>query len=109
MIAQPGNKTPSARPLHRAVWWGLFLVATYVMSLWFQAFRVFTVAPTLENALGVLAVMAMLGLVLSVLVYDSYVHEKNQGKIAKTIRLFEWLYEKRFLMPRTGETQGDDR
>ena len=90
---------PSDKPLSRPLWWGLFLTATYVMSLWFQTFKAFTVQPTLQNGAVWLGVMLLLSLVLGVLVYDSYVQEKRQGRLHHTLGLFEWLYRRRFLLP----------
>lgn len=86
------------KPLSRVAWWALFLLATFVMSLWFQTFKTFTLVPSLQNGLVWLGVMALLVLVLAVLVYDSYVQEKAKGRIEKPFRLFEWLIQQRFLI-----------
>jgi hypothetical protein len=86
------------KPLNRVMWWMLFLVATYVMSLWFQTFKAFTLVPSLTNGLIWLLVMFLLTQVLIVLAYDSYVLEKGRGRIEKPVRLFEWMMQKRFLL-----------
>ncbi|HEY9745815.1 MAG TPA: hypothetical protein V6C99_06315 [Oculatellaceae cyanobacterium] len=93
----------SGKPLSRMQWWGLFLAATYVMSLWFQTFKTFTLVPSLVNGLLWVGTMLLLCLLVMVLAYDSYVQEKNRERIQKPVRLFEWLMKKRFLLK--GEIQ----
>ncbi|HEY9686291.1 MAG TPA: hypothetical protein V6C52_04875 [Coleofasciculaceae cyanobacterium] len=95
------------KPLTRPMWWGLFLAATYVMSLWFQTFKVFTVTPTLTNGLGWLGVNLLLLLIVMTLIYDSYVQEKGRGRIEKPIRLFEWMHRRAFLLRSNLRQKGD--
>lgn len=78
-------------PLNKITWWGVFGLSSYLLSLVFQGFKLFTVAPTLENGLVFLGAMALLSVSLMVLVYDSYVKEKAKGTVEHPIRLFEWL------------------
>lgn len=92
------DKLKVDKPLSRPMWWIFFLMASYMMSLWFQTFKAFTLVPSLTNGLVWLVVMFLLAHVLVVLIYDSYVQEKGLGRIEKPIRLFEWMLEKRFLM-----------
>lgn len=93
------NKSRTFRVLPKPLWWVAFLAATYLMSLWFQTFKVFTLTPNLMNGLSWLAVMGVLLLVIAVMTYDSYVQERLKGRIQKPARLFEWLIQKRFLLP----------
>jgi hypothetical protein len=86
------------KPLKRFQWWACFLLATYLMSLWFQTFKTFTLVPSLGNGLIWLGVMTLLTLIVMVLTYDSYVQEKNRDRVQKPIRVFEWLMAKRFLL-----------
>ncbi|MCE3235323.1 MAG: hypothetical protein K0Q50_1503 [Vampirovibrio sp.] len=97
-MAERKDNLQVEKPLSRPMWWIFFLMASYIMSLWFQTFKAFTMVPSLPNGLVLLAVMFLLGQVLMVLIYDSYVQEKGRGRIQKPIRLFEWMLEKRFLM-----------
>lgn len=87
---------PQNKPLSRGLWWGMFAAATFILSLCFQAFKTFTLSPTLANGLGWMGMLALLGLTLLVLMYDSYVNERNQGKIKHPLRLFEWIYRKQY-------------
>lgn len=99
MMANSFNAEHSmSRPLSRFSWWLLFLVSTYLMSLFFQAFKVFTLVPVLKNAFLCFLVVFLLFQVLLLLIYDSYVHEKSQGKILKPVRFLEWMINKRFLL-----------
>lgn len=97
MVLEPSNSVQT-KPLSKGLWWGCFLLATYMMSLGFQTFRVFTLNPNLQNGLLWLGSMTLLALVVTVLIYDSYVQEKNRACVQKPIRLFEWMMEKRFLL-----------
>lgn len=123
MMRKPSAKTPSVdpvslssshalegqKPLRRPVWWAMFLVATYTMSLWFQTFKVFTKVPSVATALPWLGVMALLIAVLGLLAYDSYVQEKAKGTIQKPARLFEWLIARRFLLQAPSQLTGFQR
>lgn len=95
------------RVLSRPVWWLLFLAATYVMSQWFQTFRVFTITPSLENGLVWLGANLLLFVNVAVLVYDSYVQEKGRGQVQKPLRLFEWMYRRQFLLKDRPRQEGD--
>ncbi len=86
------------KPLSRFAWWVCFLLATFIMSLWFQTFKVFTLVPNWGNGLSWLGVNLLLALVVMLLIYDSYVQEKIAGRIAKPARLFEWMIQKRILL-----------
>jgi hypothetical protein len=92
------QKPSLQKPLARSAWWALFLLATYVMSLWFQTFKAFTLVPSWQNASVWLGVMLVLVMLVLVLVYDSYVQEKANARVQKPIQLFETLYRKRFLI-----------
>lgn len=93
------HSAPQAvKPLNKIQWWACFLVATYLMSLWFQASRAFFQATSLSQGITWFAVSMPLGMVLLVLIYDSYVQEKNRNHVQKSIRIFEWLMAKRFLL-----------
>lgn len=87
------------KPLCRSAWWVLFLLATYTMSLWFQTFKAFTRTPSVAHGLLWLGVMAFLLLLLTILAYDSYVQEKVKGRVQKSLPPFDWLIERRFLLP----------
>ena len=91
------TETPQ-KPLSRLAWWLLFGVATYLMSLWFQTFKLFTLTPSLPNGLQWLGVMAALSGVVGLMVYDSYVVEARKGEIRKPFRPFEWMIQRRFLL-----------
>jgi hypothetical protein len=95
------------KPLSRFVWWMLFLVGTYVMSLCFERFRVFTLTPTVQNGAWLFFVLLMMFHVLFVMVYDSYVQEKISGRIQKPFQLFEWLIQKRFLLKHLTNARGN--
>lgn len=84
------------RPLATWMWWGFFILATWVMSLWFDASRAFFAEPGWERALEWAAVMGLLFMVMLVLMYDSYVKEKTRGKVHRPVRLFEWIYERQY-------------
>lgn len=86
------------KPLNRGLWWALFLMASFIMSLCFQTFKTFTLIPSLNNGLLWGLAMLMLAQVVIVLIYDSYVLEKSRGRIQKPVRLFEWMMRRRFLL-----------
>jgi len=86
------------KPLSRLAWWAYFLVASFVMSLWFEASRTLSASLSWLNGLHLLAVTLLLAMILLVLVYDSYVQEKSRGRIHHPMRLFEWLIQRRFLL-----------
>ncbi len=88
--------TPKKQPLHPILWWVLFGVATFQLSLCLQSSRAFFLDTNWGNGLHLLGMIALLGLVMGVLMYDSYVKEKHQGKIQRPIRLFEWLYQRQY-------------
>lgn len=92
------HSSQPSKPLKRIHWWACFILATYLMSLWFQTFKAFTLTPTLGNGLIWLGVMLLLTLIVMVLTYDSYVQEKSRDRVQKPIRVFEWLMAKRFLL-----------
>jgi len=83
------EQTSNQKPLSKALWWVYFAIATFVMSLCFQAFRVFTLEPNWETGLELVGVIALLGLVTVILMYDSYINERQQGKVHHSIWLFE--------------------
>jgi glucan phosphoethanolaminetransferase (alkaline phosphatase superfamily) len=90
------SHTPKAKPiLNTLTWWLLFLVATVLMSWWFQWFRTFTIVPDLYNGLMLLAVTILLITIFLTMSFDSYVKEKNKDNVKKTIGLFEALYARR--------------
>jgi hypothetical protein len=88
------------KPFKPWQWWVVFGLATFVMSLGFQAFRDFTVTPTLRNGCIWLGVMLLLALLLTVLIFDSYVQEKARGKVERSIRLFDWMMDFRKKEPK---------
>jgi hypothetical protein len=79
----------------RAIWWTLFLTATFLMSFWFKSFKIFTLHPNFVTTSSCLFVTVLLILNILVLAYDSYFHERSKGKIQKPVALFEW-FNKRF-------------
>lgn len=83
------EQTNFQKPLSTPLWWAFFALATFIMSLCFQAFKVFTVDPTWLTGLEFIGVMALLVFVTAVLIYDSYVNERQQGKVQRPVRLFE--------------------
>jgi hypothetical protein len=92
------NNQPASKPLGRGMWWTLFLMASFIMSLCFRTFKTFTLVPSLGNGLLWGLALFLLAQVVLVLVYDSYVLEKSRGRIQRPIRLFEWMLRKRFLL-----------
>jgi hypothetical protein len=93
------EQSVTTRLLPKPLWWALFLVATYLMSLWFQTFKTFTLTPILSTGFAWLLVMGLLTVVIMILAYDSYVQEKGKGRIEKPARLFEWMIARRVLFP----------
>lgn len=106
-MSQTPRSNPEQKPLKPLAWWLVFALATYIMSLWFQTFRVFTLSPTLHNGLIWVGVMLLLVLTVAVLVYDIYIQEKSRGHIAKPVPLFDWMAEKRFLLKSNLHDKGD--
>lgn len=108
-----GRSAPT-KPLARWMWWAIFILATYVMSLWFDASRAMFMAPGGETALVLLLMTGLLFAILVVLMYDSYVQERLNGKIHVPIRPFEWLISKQYgqdvfpTLHDRQEDQGDD-
>jgi hypothetical protein len=98
MKLEPAEKQVFQRPFARPVWWTLFLLATFFMSLWFQTFKTFTLTPTLQTGLTWLVVMAVLVAIVTLMIYDSYVYEWQKGQIQKPMALFEWMIRQRFLL-----------
>ena len=82
------------KTLSRWIWWTVFLIGTFSLSLTFRAFKVFTLTPTLENGLALLGILFILGAALLVMLYDSYATEKAKGNIHHPFRFFEWVYER---------------
>jgi len=91
------NAARRRKPLSTLQWWICFGLATYVLSLCFQQFRVFTVTPNWATGGAWLAVIALLALIMLLLGYDSYIHEKRGGKVRNAIPMFDWLEAKGFL------------
>jgi glucan phosphoethanolaminetransferase (alkaline phosphatase superfamily) len=92
------QQNPVTRIFTKPLWWMFFLTATFLMSLWFRAFKIFTVHPNWSTGISLLLVMLLLFVNIAILAYDSYLHEKSKGNIHKPIRFFEWLSNRRFLM-----------
>jgi hypothetical protein len=86
----------SLQVLNRGLWWMVFGIATFALSIAFQTFRVFTLTPTLDTGLKLVAAVLLLIAVLLVLLYDSYVKEKGKGNIHHPFKLFEWVYARQF-------------
>ncbi len=82
------------KPLSTPLWWVCFAAATYVMSLCFQTFKVFTLAPNWTTGLGFLGVCMLLVFITGTLVFDSYVKERRLGKVQRPAALFERLAQK---------------
>lgn len=95
------------KPLSRGMWWFFFLIATFITSLAFKTFGLFTLQPNLQNGLLWLLVLTILFQAFGVLAYDSYVQEKAKGKVQKPVRLFEWMIQKRFLLRMTASNKGN--
>ena len=85
------------KPLSTLQWWVCFALDTYVLSLCFQQFRVFTVTPDWPNGGLMLGVLALLLMIMALLGYDSYIGEKRKGNVEKNIAAFDWLDDKGFL------------
>lgn len=83
----------SKKPLSRPLWWVFFALASFILSLCFQAFKVFTMTPNWLTGLSWLGVIALLVLCTGVLLYDSYVDDRQQGKIKHPVRFFENIYK----------------
>ncbi|MEM0951641.1 MAG: hypothetical protein AAGI66_05800 [Cyanobacteria bacterium P01_H01_bin.74] len=96
-IKNSTDETTLKKPLGKLLWFVLFILGTYLMSLCFQAFRVFTLTPNIQNAAFLLLALLFTSQVLFVMIYDSYIHEKQKGNVYKPIALFEWLITKNFM------------
>jgi magnesium-transporting ATPase (P-type) len=106
-MALQGKEQLIQKPLSRGMWWACFVMASYIMSLCFQTFKAFTLVPNWSNGLVWLVAMLLLAQVILVLVYDSYVLEKAQGRVQKPVRFFEWMLHKRFLLRAVLEQKED--
>ena len=97
------------KALSKPMWWGLFLLATFLLSNVVEQFKVFTIAPALFE--GVKLILLLVGLLLSamILMADSYLKERQKGEVSKEIALFEWYFSKQQSRQTTkerGETHG---
>ncbi|MEB3286416.1 MAG: hypothetical protein VKJ04_02820 [Vampirovibrionales bacterium] len=72
-------------------WWFLFALDTVILSWCFQAFKHFTLYPTLVPGLGFMGTLLLFLLCTLCLVFDSYVKERAQGKVKHPIAIFERL------------------
>lgn len=90
------------RPLAQWAWWALFGVATYLLSLVFQTFKLFTVETTWGSTGLFLAAILGLCLVMAILAFDSYAKERSRGNIHNPIPLFEWVFS-RFIVTMNGK------
>jgi hypothetical protein len=97
-MALQGKEQLSQKPLSRGMWWACFLLASFTMSLCFSTFKAFTLVPSWSNGLVWLVALLLMGQLLLVMVYDSYVQEAAKGRVQRPIRLFEWMMQKRFLL-----------
>lgn len=95
------------KPLSRAMWWFFFLMATFIASLGFKTFKIFTLQPNWPNGALWALVMLLLFHAVAVLAYDSYVQEKWKGTVQKPVKLFEWMIRKRFLLRISSEKKGN--
>ena len=77
-------------------WWLFFGIATWVMSLWFDASRAFFAAPGWQSAMTLGLCMVMLVLAMGVMMYDSYVKHRSAGKVIHPVKPFEWFYQRQF-------------
>lgn len=109
MSSFPLQERPFEKPLSRVMWWFFFLLATFITSLGFSSFRVFTLQPTLQNGLLWMLVMLLLFQSILLLAYDSYVQEKIRGKVEKPVKLFEWMIRKRFLLRISSAKKGSNQ
>ncbi|MBX2860493.1 MAG: hypothetical protein KTR14_04620 [Vampirovibrio sp.] len=80
--------------MNSLLWWVVFGLSTYGLSLFFQTFKTFTVTPTDMNGLALLGAIAFLAVTFLVLMFDGYVKEKIKGKIQREFGPFEALYRK---------------
>jgi hypothetical protein len=82
------------KSLNKTLWIVAFAVATLLTSRFIYQFKVFTLGPTWANGLTLLAVV--LGIVASLLylMYDTYVDDKQAGKVHHPFSLFEWVYQR---------------
>lgn len=93
-----GKDYQDQKPLSRGMWWACFLLASFIMSLCFQTFKAFTLVPNWSNGLVWLVSLLLMGQMVLILVYDSYVQESAKGRVQRPIRLFEWMMQKRILL-----------
>lgn len=95
-----------SKPLSRLTWWFFFLVATFIASLGFQTFKVFTLNPNWQTAGWWVLVMLLLFQAVAILAYDSYVQEMHKGNVQKPVKLFDWMIRKGFLLRTTSDKKG---
>jgi glucan phosphoethanolaminetransferase (alkaline phosphatase superfamily) len=78
------------------LWWLVFVVASYALSLFFQTFKMFTLQPTAQHLLEWLAAIAFALASFAVLLYDTYAKEKAKGNLYNQFPPFEWVYARQY-------------
>ena len=88
--SQPVVNSPTPTlGIPRWVWWAVFVLDSVLMSHWLQAFKVFTVTPSVNTSIPLIFFSACFLAATSLLVYDGYAKEWGKGTIRNTIPWFE--------------------
>jgi len=82
--------------LQPVYWWLTLGVASICLSHFFNAFKVFTLAPHWLTGLNLLVMTSLTLGAMVVLIYDGYAKEKAKGKVVRLFTPFEWLYQKQY-------------
>ena len=91
------KQTPSSSVgFGTGMWWLVFVVASYALSLFFQTFKMFTLQPTVQHMIEWLAAIAFALLSFGILLYDTYAKEKAKGNLYNTFSPFEWVYARQY-------------
>lgn len=85
-----GSATKKARK--GWMYWLSFALSTYAMSEVFSATRVLATGDDARGMVLLVAWLALLVVSLTMLIYQSYKLYKIDGKLTRTVGLFEWFY-----------------
>ncbi len=99
------SPTQQQKPVFRlGLWWLLFAVASFALSLFFQAFREFTVTPTQQTFISLVASVVFVVCLTLILVYDGYVKERFKGNVIQPFAPFDWLIARQYgMLPDGGD------
>ena len=86
------NDKKQVPTLNTPMWWVMFILTTVLLSSTVEQFKAFTLVPEMASGLKLAMLVLALLLVLTVIMYDSYVKEKLKGEVVRPIKLFERLY-----------------